>query len=226
MTIRDFSFAQQAPDFNAHIGDSIPCYSHLIEKCVSVSRRFVQSHSNVLDLGCSTGHLIRAIRSQNKVSRLGVNYIGLDIEPNFSEHWRQIGAKDVRFECCDARTWDGFHNLSLVCSLFTVQFVRPADKLALLGRIYDGLLPGGALIISEKILASSSRIQDALTFPFYDDKLRHFTPKQILDKERQLRGQMTLWTEQELRSHLDGVGFREVEQIWGNFPFAGFLALK
>ena len=78
-----------------------------------------------------------------------------------------------------------------------------------------------------KPLADTSRLQDALAFPYYDRKLAEgFSEKDLLDKERSLRGQMTLWTEAELRSTLREVGFREIEPIWRNFLFVGFLALK
>ena len=112
-------------------------------------------------------------------------------------------------------------------SHFTIQFIRPQDKLPLLQRIYDGMVEGGAMIIAEKTLAVSARLQDALAFPYYDYKLEQgFSEKDLLDKERSLRGKMTLWTEAELKSALRKVGFREIEPIWRNFAFVGLLALK
>jgi tRNA (cmo5U34)-methyltransferase len=113
-----------------------------------------------------------------------------------------------------------------VFSIFTVQFLPEADKLPLLHRMYEALLPGGALIIAEKILASSARLQDALTFPFYDRKLRYFSAEDILDKERKLRGQMTLWSEGELKSRLNAIGFSEIQNFWTGFPFMAIVAVK
>ena len=116
--------------------------------------------------------------------------------------------------------------MSYVTSLFTLQFIPEPDKLPVLERIHAGLRPGGALLIAEKELASSARLQDVLTFPYYDFKRKSFRADEILDKERSLRGQMTLWSEEELRSHLAEVGFKEMEPIWDRFPFIAFLALK
>jgi tRNA (cmo5U34)-methyltransferase len=82
-------------------------------------------------------------------------------------------------------------------------------------------------MIAEKVLASSARLQDALTFPYYDYKLeRGFSAAEILDKERNLRGQMTLWTASELGQALRCAGFREIEPMWACFPFVGLLAIK
>jgi tRNA (cmo5U34)-methyltransferase len=224
---KDFSFGNHAPTFDTHIRSSIPGYKDLLRTCVRLSRRFVQPGTAVIDVGCSTGHLTISIRKENQSARPNVTYAGIDCEPGFSPHWFKPKAKNVSFEACDARLYGGFRNASLVCSLFTVQFIREPDKLPLLRRIHKGLVEGGALIIAEKTLAETARLQDAVTFPYYDYKReRGHSPQDILDKERSLRGQMTLWSEAELRTALRSAGFREIEPIWRNLMFVGFVALK
>jgi tRNA (cmo5U34)-methyltransferase len=227
MNVVDFSFQDHVKDFDNHIGRSIPGYHELVRTCVRLSRRFVQTGTTVADVGCSTGHLLASIQEHNQGARPDVAYVGLDSVSDFCVHWGRLESHNVHFEICDARSYQGFKNLSLACSLFTIQFVPPQDKMRLLRRIYDGLVDGGALIIAEKTLADTSRLQDALAFPYYDYKLEQgFSEKELLDKERSLRGQMTLWTEAELRQSLRQVGFREIEPIWRNFMFVGLLALK
>ncbi len=225
---KDFSFGEHAPKFDSHIRASIPGYKDgLLPTCIGLSSRFVQSDTRVVDVGCSTGHLLISIRRANRASRTGVEYVGIDCEPGFGEHWNGRRARDMRFVACDARTYGGFENVSLAIANFTVQFIRPPDKLPLLTRIHAGLVEGGALIIAEKTLAETARLQDAVTFPYYDYKRkRGFTPEQILDKERSLRGQMTLWTESELKAALAQAGFREINPIWRNSMFVAILALK
>jgi tRNA (cmo5U34)-methyltransferase len=223
---KDFSFGDHASTFVRHISSSVPGYRDLVTKSVRLSRRFIQSGTHVYDLGCSTGHLLRRIQRENHTSRPGVTYTGIDREPAFEDHWIRQRAPDLDFRKGDVRTWP-YEKASLVASHFTVQFIPPMDKRALLNRVYDSLVEGGALIIAEKTLAASARLQDALTFPYYDYKLeRGFTPEQILAKERSLRGQMTLLSEAELLYVLRQVGFSEIERVWGEAPFAGFLALK
>jgi tRNA (cmo5U34)-methyltransferase len=225
---KDFSFGDHAPEFDSHIRASIPGYKDgLLPMCVGLSHRFVQPGTRVVDVGCSTGHLLAKIRKVNSASRVGVEYVGIDCEPKFGEQWRRRRGRNLDFQACDVRTYEGFKNVSLALSLLTVQFIRSADKLQLLTRIHAGLVEGGALIIAEKTVAETGRLQDALTFPYYDYKReRGFTPEEILDKERSLRGQMTLWTETELKAALIQVGFREIEPIWRSIMFVGLLALK
>jgi tRNA (cmo5U34)-methyltransferase len=224
----DFSFAYHAPKFRHHISSSIPGYKDgLVPACVGLSRRFLQPGTTVLDVGCSDGHTLASIRKANQAARPDVSYVGIDIEPNFRKRWNRMRAKNLCFQVADARTHQGYQNISLCLSLFTLQFIRPVDKLPLLRRIHAGLVDAGALIIAEKTFAETSRVQDAMTFPYYDHKLKKgFSAQDILDKERSLRGQMTLWSEHELRSALWRVGFSEIQPIWRSHMFVGYLALK
>ena len=144
MNVVDFSFQDHAKDFDDHISRSIPGYKELVETCVRFSRRFVQPGTTVVDVGCSTGQLLASIHESNKAARSDVNYIGLDCVPDFGVHWGRLENANVSFEVCDARTYAGFKNVSLACSLFTIQFIRPADKMRMLQRIFSGLVDGGA----------------------------------------------------------------------------------
>ena len=156
MNVVDFSFKTTPRTSMSTSGRSIPGYRELVRTCVGLSRRFVQPGTTVVDVGCSTGHLLASIQESNQAARPDVNYVGLDCVPDFSDHWGRLENENVRFEVCDARSYQGFKNVSLAYSLFTIQFIRPADKMPLLQRIHDGLVDGGALIIAEKTLADTA----------------------------------------------------------------------
>lgn len=226
MTVQDFDFGEHVVGFDDHIAKSIPNLCQFERDCEVLSKRFIQPRSRVVDIGCSTGRLLAGLRDYNEGLGRDVQYLGIDREPQFKQHWDIRAREDLRFEVADVQQFDGFEGGSLVLSMFTVQFLPERDKLGVLKRIRDGLLPGGALIIAEKILAKTGRIQDALAYPYYDKKLKYFSEKEILDKERRLRGQMTPWYEDELKRNLRRAGFKEVELMWANFPFAAMLALK
>jgi tRNA (cmo5U34)-methyltransferase len=228
VTVIDFSFAAHARGFDQHIRESIPGLECLRAMSIEFSRYFVQHKTNVIDIGCSSGILLRSIRDENEPSRRSVSYLGIDTERNFREHWHGRRAGNLRFQVRDARSFEGFENMSLVCSHFTLQFISERDRPVLLRRVYDGLNEGGALIIAEKVLAKSAKFQDMLTFPFYDHKLRSFSAEAILDKERSLRGKMTVVDEVRLEQMLCEAGFEAgaIQRIWQSYLFVAMIAIK
>ncbi|MBK5198732.1 MAG: hypothetical protein JJE37_10710 [Methyloceanibacter sp.] len=53
--------------------------------------------------GCTTGHLLARVRRANNKARPNVNYVGIDIEPNFISAWDQHRRLNLGFERYDAR---------------------------------------------------------------------------------------------------------------------------
>lgn len=225
---RDFDFADHANGFDEHIRRSIPGLDVLRRMVVDLSQTFVQPQTTVLDVGCSSGSMLRSIRDANVNARARVQYIGLDAQPAFGSDWERLAAPDLDFTAADARTCARLNNASLVVSLFTMQFIPEGDRIALLCRIHDGLIGGGALIIAEKILADTARFQDLFLGPYYDFKRRSFSAAQILDKERALRAGMRPWSESEMIDALATAGFDRVQihKFWQSYLFIGLIAVK
>ncbi|WP_198511781.1 hypothetical protein, partial [Bacillus subtilis] len=53
-------------------------------------------------------------------------------------------------------------NASLVVLNFTLQFLEPPARLALLEKIWHGLKPGGALVLSEKFSFEDAEVVELL----------------------------------------------------------------
>jgi len=225
MNIHRFKFADHAAQFDEHIMSSIPGLRRLRSECVMLSQRFIQGGTTVIDVGCSTGQFLAGVRDHNAAFHQDVEYVGIDIEAKFSAHWQLLEKPDLHFQVADVRTLP-LEGLSFASGLFTLQFLPEKDKRPVLKKIHAGLVTGGALVIAEKVLASSARLQDALVPPYYDFKRECFSSDEILDKERALRGVMTCWSEDEIKDALASIGFREIQLFWSNFPFKAFVAVK
>ena len=102
---------------------------------------------------------------------------------------------------------------------------KPKDREDVISKVYNGLNKGGAFIFSEKTFSCNPRIQDMMTFTFYDYKRKNFSDKEILDKEVQLRHMMKLNSKTEIYEMFNKAGF-EVHNFWQNFNFMGAIALK
>jgi tRNA (cmo5U34)-methyltransferase len=222
-----FDFSAYADEFDTHITSSIPGYPALRAECLILSRRFIQSDTTVVDVGCSTGQLLARIRDHNDGFHKDVEYVGIDHETSFSESWSRetVGKPDLHYRIADIRS-EKPKGVSLALSLFTVQFLAEKDKVPVLQSIHDGLVAGGCLIVGEKILATSARTQEVLTTRYHQQKLENFSAEHVLEKEAGLYGYMTSWSEDELIAALRQVGFQEIQSFWSHFPFKAFMALK
>ena len=226
----DFTFAHREEGFDEHIEKSIRGYSHLIEDVVSLSRYFVEDETNVVDIGCSTGKMTKALIDYNLDHSQEAKYIGLEIaegfEKDLDKRKKELSYYDyVQFLSDDAR-WYEYSNCSLVTSIFTLQFMPKTDRRELLQNIYNGLNEGGAFIFAEKTICENALVQDMITFNYYDYKRKSFDTEDIMDKERTLRHMMKPNTWEEIESNLAKAGFSDVQQFWRNHAFVGALAIK
>ena len=226
----DFTFAHREEGFDEHIEKSIRGYSHLIEDVVSLSRYFVEDETNVVDIGCSTGKMTKALIDYNLDHSQEAKYIGLEIaegfEKDLDKRKKELSYYDyVQFLSDDAR-WYEYSNCSLVTSIFTLQFMPKTDRRELLQNIYNGLNEGGAFIFAEKTICENALVQDMITFNYYDYKRKSFDTEDIMDKERTLRHMMKPNTWREIEDMLLDVGFNVVQPFWRNHAFVGAIAIK
>ena len=226
----DFTFAHREEGFDEHIEKSIRGYSHLIEDVVSLSRYFVEDETNVIDIGCSTGKMTKALIDYNLDHSQEAKYIGLEIaegfEKDLDKRKKELSYYDyVQFLSDDAR-WYEYSNCSLVTSIFTLQFMPKTDRRELLQNIYNGLNEGGAFIFAEKTICENALVQDMITFNYYDYKRKSFDTEDIMDKERTLRHMMKPNTWREIEDMLLSVGFSVIQPFWRNHAFVGAIAIK
>ena len=225
----DFTFAHREEGFDEHIEKSIRGYSNLLEAVISLSRYFVEDGTSIVDIGCSTGKLTKAMIEYNQDHCSDGNYIGIEIAEGFfkdlENRAKELEEYKVDFILDDIRNCD-FENCSLVTSIFTLQFMPKKDRLNVMKNIYKGLNDGGAFIFAEKTMCQNALVQDMITFNYYDYKRKSFDTEDIMDKERTLRHMMKPNTWDEIESNLAKAGFSEVQQFWRNHAFVGALAIK
>jgi tRNA (cmo5U34)-methyltransferase len=223
-----FTFAQREEGFDNHIEHSIRGYTNLWNDVLKYSEYFVEDDTNVVDIGCSTGKLLKAMIAQNKFAPQAL-YVGIEIEEDFYDTYNKDEQENpyLFYHRGDVRSYN-FENCNLVTSIFTLQFIPEKERTAIIKQIYDGLNPGGAFIFAEKTIAESSKIQEIRTFTYYDYKREHFTSDDILNKEKQLRHMMKLNTRKELINKCATAGFEfsKIESFWQNHSFTAFIAIK
>lgn len=224
--MNEFSFAT-VEKFDDHINDSVRGYSNLIDDVIHMSQYFLEPNTRMIDIGCSTGKMIHEMSNVNKDVITNISYTGIESEPNMIEN--QIEDKSIKYFNDDVREYKNWRNASLITSIFTLQFINKCDRQKIVTDVYRALNPGGAFIFAEKVYSKNSRIQDMLTFMYYDFKRQKFDAESILDKERSLRHMLRPMTEHDLvglNSLVQKAGFSVIEPFWRNFNFVGYVAIK
>jgi tRNA (cmo5U34)-methyltransferase len=227
MKENDFTFAHRDEGFDNHIDASIRGYSMLHDDIVSMSRYFAEDDTNIVDIGCSTGKTLAAMYDQNKDVSFYANYIGIDYASGFKKDMenRMIEYPSIDLKHKDVRDYE-FENCNMVTSIFTLQFMPRKDRQNVLNNIYRGLNAGGAFVFAEKTYSCSSKVQDMLTFMFYDFKRKSFGTEDIMDKEQSLRSMLKPNTWSELVGMLSLAGFESVQTFWQHHLFVGAIAIK
>jgi tRNA (cmo5U34)-methyltransferase len=223
-----FTFAQREEGFDNHIEHSIRGYTNLWNDILKYSEYFVEDDSSVIDVGCSTGKLLKAMISQNTFAPKA-KYFGVEIEEDFFAGFDEDEKCHNNLKYFRGNVIDfDFKDATLITSIFTLQFIPEHMRRGIVKKIYDGLRYGGAFIFAEKTVSENPRIQEIRTFTYYDYKREHFTSDDILNKERQLRHMMKLSSRQELMSMCAcaGFNFSKIDSFWQNHGFTGFIAIK
>jgi tRNA (cmo5U34)-methyltransferase len=220
--MKEFSFKNFANEFDEHINDSIRGYSDLLNDIVNLSSFCIDDNSNVVDIGSSTGKALKEIAECNK-KKSGVNYIGVEIESEFSKFYEQ--SPEINFCNKDINSCE-FTNVSFAYSLFTMQFLSRKDQREAISKIYNWLSHDGSFILAEKVDMDDSSVNEMLQNLIVEHKMKNFTPEEILSKDYSLRFIMRRRKYQENIKLLYSVGFSTVEPIWQNHRFVAFFAKK
>lgn len=215
-----FDFTQDvATVFDNMLERSIPLYLESMKSICWWAQHAIKSDSNVYDIGCSTGTLLKHLAPNINAPR--VKYIGIDSSGPMIEK-AKVNLKDlenvnlIHEDACHIK----FENASLVVSNFTLQFIGLEKRAALLNNISSSLIPGGYFIISEKIEFTNSDSNDLVTAAYDDYKLKNgYSREEIERKRKSLDGVLIPMKWRELLHTLESLGFEDCIPIvqWHNF---------
>jgi len=129
---------------------SVPGYESVIPLSGLIAARYAKHGHNCYDLGCSLGASTLAL--VNALGDTDCEIIAVDSSEAMLARARETRQWDtrVRFLLADLREISVTNACAIVIN-YTLQFISPAERLPTLSRIHGGMIPGGALILSEKI---------------------------------------------------------------------------
>ena len=136
-----FTFMTEEGGFDSHIEKSIRGYSNLLMITVNLSRFLVDDESKVVDIGCSTGRLLKQIYEINKDSAPDTEYVGIEIEEEFYKYLNEKENYNIKFYKGDATNYI-FKNCNFVTSIFTLQFIKSKYRKRILKKYLRILIQG------------------------------------------------------------------------------------
>lgn len=229
--IIDFSFDEKVVNvFPDMIQRSVPGYGTLISTIGIMAARYAQDDSHCYDLGCSLGAVTLSMRQ--RIKRKNCNIIAVDNSPAMIEKGQRLLAEDKNTDVAVELVCADIHDVviedaSVVVLNFTLQFIPVEARLELLKRIYQGLKPGGVLILSEK-LAFEDETQDNFHIDAHHDFKRSngYSDLEISQKRSALENVLIPETIAEHQARLNLAGFDFVEKWFQCFNFASMVAVK
>ena len=119
-----------------------------------------------------------------------------------------------------------FQPASLVALNFTLQFIPPEQRLGLLTRIRQALLPGGALILSEKLRFEDEQQHALLTdLHIAFKRANGYSDLEIAQKRSAIENVMKPDSLEQHRERLLAAGFSQVVPWFQCINFASLIAL-
>lgn len=229
-TVNSFKFDQAVVDvFPDMIQRSVPGYQAIISAIGLLAGRFAQKNSVCYDLGCSLGAATFAMRDQ--ISAADCKIIAVDnskamIEQLETQLKQEGSTIRVDVLCADIRDVV-IENASVVILNFTLQFIPIKDRFIFLEKIYQGLLPGGILVLSEKLKFEDVRQQELQTdLHHVFKKSQGYSDLEISQKRSALENVLLAETFATHQQRLGNAGFSSVEIWFQYFNFSSMIALK
>lgn len=212
--------------FRDMISRSVPGYELLLRLIGLYANVFVRDNTRVYDLGCSLGEVSLLINEQTDADNISI--VAVDNSPSMIKKCQTSTPpmSNIDWICEDIQRVH-IENASMVVLNLTLQFIHPGQRQALLDSIFNGLNPGGILVLSEKIemdekLADKRMIQLHQAFK----KMQGYSELEISQKRTALENVLVPDMESDLRHRLKQAGFSEVYQCFRCFNFVSCLAIK
>ena len=210
-----------APHFDDHVRKSVPEYDRVQDLAAKFSDWFTYPDCTVLDLGAATGETMLRIRDRHSKA---INLIGFD---NSQAMIEQAALKGVTVTFADLERLANIPDFTYGVALYTLQFLRTQARQQLVYNIARALQPGGGFFVVEKVLGSYPTTQDIIQQLYWDMKIANgLTPAQVLNKAHALRGCMFPKTIQENETEFRAAGFSQIEIVFKDLQFCGWLLIR
>ncbi len=225
-----FTFNKAVVDvFPDMIKRSVPGYSTIIGMIGDLAERFAIDNSRCYDLGCSLGAATLAMRHRVQAENCAI--VAVDASQAMIDQCQRLIDRDnasvpVTVSCADIRHIP-IEQASVVVLNYTLQFIPPADRDAILAKIHAGLLPGGVLILSEKVAFKDPQHHELMIDLYHGfKKANGYSDLEVAQKRQALEDVLIPETLDQHKQRLKNCGFSDADVWFQCFNFASMIAQK
>ncbi|MCB4757773.1 MAG: carboxy-S-adenosyl-L-methionine synthase CmoA [Sulfurovum sp.] len=205
--------------FDDMLSRSVPFYDEVRKLIISLILAKEKEGMKVLDLGSSTAKFLLDLHSKMKVP---MKLKGLDNSQAMldrAEQKCQAFGADIELEFADMLAYH-YDNEDIIVANYTLQFIRPIQRLELVKKLYDGLSKDGIFIFSEKVVFENRVLDKQIIDIYYAYKKEQgYSEYEIARKREALENVLIPFTLKENIQMCKEAGFSKIETIfqWANF---------
>jgi tRNA (cmo5U34)-methyltransferase len=228
----DDSVARVFPDM---IKRSVPGYATIVSMTGLLAGKYAIGGSYLYDLGCSLGASTLAMR-QN-IQQPDCRIVAVDNSTAMLQRCKSILDTDTQdavvtidtpviLTCADLQDIV-IENASVVVLNFTLQFIPRELRDEVIARIYRGLLPGGIMVLSEKVTFEDAHL-DALNIDLHHQfkRANGYSEMEVARKRSALENVLLPETLKQHKARIASGGFDSCDVWFQCFNFASLIALK
>lgn len=228
--VAPFEFNQAVVDvFDDMIHRSVPFYREILNRLSQLAAFFYQDATRIYDLGCSNGNF--GLQFLNEMGKRPFEMIAVDNSAPMIEAYREKIENRPHGEMIRLIFDDignvTINNASVVVINLTLQFLPVAGRDDLIKRIHDALAPGGALLITEKVVhetAMLTRLQQDFYYRY--KKENGYSNLEISQKRDALENFLIPETIETHFRRFREAGFTAIDLFQKWFNFSSFICLK
>jgi len=205
--------------FDDMLSRSVPFYDEVRKIIISLILNHQSDDKKVLDLGSSTAKFLLDLNSKMSSN---MRLKGIDNSKAMLKRANQkCKAFGANIELCyDDMLKYNYNNEDIVVANYTLQFIRPMQRVKLVDKIYKSLNSDGIFIFSEKVIFKDKILDKELIDIYYEYKKEQgYSQYEISQKREALENVLIPFTIEENIQMCKDAGFEEITTIfqWANF---------
>jgi len=205
--------------FDDMLSRSVPFYDDVRGLIISLILAQQSDGKSVLDLGSSTAKFLLDLHSKldSKMKLKGLDNSQAMLD-RATQKCHAFGA-DIELELADMLNYE-YKNEDITVANYTLQFIRPMQRVELVKKLYSSLNDDGIFIFSEKVVFEDKVLDKELIDIYYEYKKNQgYSDYEIAQKREALENVLIPFTIEENIQMCKDAGFTSVDTLfqWANF---------